>query len=116
MMVAHMNQTFIDTSSIDWEPIAEGVRRKITSYCEQLMAVVVDFQQGAVGALHAHPHVQITFVQSGSFDVTIDGVKKVLSAGDFFYVAPDKLHGVLALEAGILVDYFTPMREDFLKA
>ena len=30
-------------------------------------------------------------------------------------VAPNLLHGCVCLEAGVLIDTFTPMREDFLK-
>ena len=36
-------------------------------------------------------------------------------AGDGYYVAPNLPHGCVCLEAGVLIDTFTPMREDFLK-
>ena len=36
-------------------------------------------------------------------------------AGDSFLVPPDAVHGAVAVEAGVLVDVFTPMREDFVK-
>ena len=38
-----------------------------------------------------------------------------LHAGDGYYVAPSLPHGFVCLEAGVLIDTFTPMREDFLK-
>ena len=41
--------------------------------------------------------------------------EKVLRAGDGYYVAPNLPHGCVCLEAGVLVDTFSPMREDFLK-
>jgi hypothetical protein len=46
---------------------------------------------------------------------TIGEEKKILKAGDGYYVAPNLLHGCVCLEAGVLIDTFTPMREDFLK-
>ncbi len=115
-MLLEKNQAFVETASIEWEPVAEGVRRKITSYGDQLMTVLVDFKKGSIGYLHTHPHVQITYVQTGSFEVSIDGKKKILSAGDFYYIAPELEHGVTALEDGLLLDVFTPMRDDFVKA
>jgi quercetin dioxygenase-like cupin family protein len=42
-------------------------------------------------------------------------MKSALEAGDGYYVAPDELHGCVCLEAGILIDTFSPMRADFLK-
>ena len=78
------------------------------------MMVVVRFGKGAVGSLHHHPHRQISYVESGRFEVTIGGEKNILEQGDCFFVAPDLVHGVVALTDGILVDIFTPAREDFL--
>ena len=52
---------------------------------------------------------------TGCFEVTIGEEKKVLRAGDGYYVAPNLPHGCVCLEAGVLIDTFSPMREDFLK-
>ena len=109
------NQKFIEQAQLEWEPVAEGVRRRITSYGDPLMTVIVEFTKGSVGYLHRHPHVQITYIQRGSFEVSIDGQKRVLGAGDFYYVEPELEHGVVALEDGLLLDVFTPMRDDFIK-
>ena len=100
---------------MQWENVGEGVRRQIMGYDKDLMLVKVDFQKGAVGSLHAHPHSQATYVVSGKFELTIGDEKKVIEAGDGYYVAPDVLHGCVCLEPGILIDTFSPAREDFLK-
>lgn len=114
-MLVQKEQLFIDFSTIDWEHPAEGIRRKIMAYGDQLMAVYVEFKKGAVGVLHQHPHLQITYIQSGSFDVQISGKKVRQKGGDFYYIPAHAEHGVVALEDSILVDFFTPMREDFVK-
>ena len=54
-------------------------------------------------------------MESGEFDVTIDGVQKRLCAGDGFYVHPHLDHGAVCLKAGVLLDVFSPVREDFLE-
>jgi quercetin dioxygenase-like cupin family protein len=78
------------------------------------MMVLVRFEKGAIGTLHHHVHRQVSYVASGSFEVTIGGEKHILKQGDSFFVAPDLVHGVISLEAGSLVDVFTPAREDFM--
>ncbi|PSL33387.1 cupin domain-containing protein [Chitinophaga ginsengisoli] len=106
---------FIEDKDIQWEMPDPGIRRKVMAYNEQLMLVKVEFQQGAVGALHEHYHSQISHVESGVFEITIDGEKKVLKAGDAYYIPPHVLHGALCLEPGVLIDVFSPHREDFIK-
>lgn len=107
-------QLFIAFDSIAWEDQGGGVRRKVMAYGDQIMAAYVEFATGAVGALHQHPHVQLTFVKDGLFRVHIGGKEQVLRAGDFFYVPSSVVHGATALEAGVLVDVFAPMRAEFL--
>jgi quercetin dioxygenase-like cupin family protein len=113
-MKAMNGQSFIEAEAIPWEQVDKGVERKIIGYDEQVMMVCVRFKKDAVGSLHHHMHRQISYVQTGSFEVTIDGNKKVLKQGDCFFVAPDLVHGVVALEDGVLVDVFAPARMDFL--
>lgn len=108
-------KAFVAASEIPWESVDNGIERKIIGYDEQVMMVCVRFEKGAIGSLHHHVHRQISYVESGSFEVTIDGKKKILNQGDCFFVAPDLVHGVLAVEPGTLVDIFTPARLDFLK-
>lgn len=113
-VAARMKEAFIVADEIQWEQLGGGVERKILGYDDQLMMVVVRFEKDAIGSLHHHVHRQVSYVASGMFEVTIDGNKKMLNQGDCFFVAPDLVHGVLAIEAGILVDIFTPARQDFL--
>ncbi|RYZ32173.1 MAG: cupin domain-containing protein [Sphingobacteriales bacterium] len=108
-------KTFIADKDVPWEIVGEGVRRKIMSWDEKLMLVRVEFQKNGVGVLHQHYHSQITHVESGVFEVEIGGEIKRLGAGDAYYIPPNVLHGCVCVEAGILIDVFSPMREDFIK-
>jgi len=114
MEVNKKARTFIENREIHWETVAPGVRRKVMAWDAKLMLVKVEFEKGAVGALHKHPHIQISHVEVGIFEVEIDGEKKILTTGDAFYVPSNILHGVVCLEAGLLIDTFSPMREDFI--
>ena len=93
----------------------EGVIRRVLAYGEDMMLVENTFEKGAVGAMHTHPHTQISYVLEGAFEATIDGEIKVIRKGDTYVTAPNAPHGVVCLEAGTLLDIFTPMRADFLK-
>ena len=95
--------------------LGNGLKRRILSHGEDMMAVEVSFEEGAVGALHTHPHVQISYVLEGSFEAEIGGEKRVISVGDTYYTLPDVPHGVVCLKKGRLLDIFTPERKDFLK-
>lgn len=110
-----MNKGFVKDETLPWESAGESVQRKILAYDDRLMVVRVRFDSGGIGPLHQHPHSQITYVESGVFEIEMDGVKKVLKGGDAYYVAPDLVHGAVCLEQGVLVDAFSPAREDFLQ-
>ena len=114
MSINHQPPSFTTFDSIPWQDMGSGIRRKILTYDEKIMMVRVDFEKGAVGALHQHPHIQVTHIESGYFEVEISGIKKILKAGDVFHVPSNALHGVVCLDAGALIDVFNPMREDFL--
>lgn len=105
---------FIENKSLEWESVSDLVRRKIMAYDERLMLVKADFQKGGVGAIHHHYHSQITHIESGVFAVTIGDDTQVLKAGDSYYIPPNVPHGATAIEAGLLIDVFSPMREDFV--
>jgi len=112
-----MNQSkaFIKGDQLDWEVVGEGVKRKIMGYNNQIMLVKVHFDEGGIGPMHEHFHSQVTYVESGKFEVTIDGETQLLGAGDSFYIQPNKLHGAICREAGVLIDVFSPIREDFME-
>jgi quercetin dioxygenase-like cupin family protein len=109
-----MTRAFVTTADAPWETTGPGVRRQILGHGPDLMMVRVDFEKGAVGALHRHPHRQVTWVAAGAFEVSVGGEKKTLRTGDCFFAMADVEHGVVAREAGTLSDVFTPARVDFL--
>ena len=97
-----------------WEDTPDGNKRLIVLHTDELMIVEFAFEQGGVGQLHSHPHVQSSFVAEGAFEVTVDGRTETLQTGDCFIVPSGLVHGVKALEKGRLIDNFTPHRADFL--
>ena len=113
-MTKSKSKTFVLSGEIPWVTMAAGLKRQILGYDDQLMMVRVLFDRGAVGALHSHSHRQVSFVESGKFEIEIAGEMQMLTAGDSFFVPPDMPHKAVALEPGCLVDVFAPARENFL--
>ena len=110
-----MSDTFVRSSSTQWQTTSDvGLRRQILGHGPDLMLVRVEFEAGAVAALHHHPHRQVAYVVTGLFEVTVDDERTELGPGDCFFVAANRVHGVVAREAGTVIDVFTPAREDFL--
>ena len=91
-----------------------GVTRRILAYNDGLMCVENTFETGAIGALHSHPHLQTAYIAEGVFTFEIDGVGKIVKKGDSVLLPCSVPHAVICHEAGIVVDIFTPMREDFV--
>ena len=96
------------------QDLGGGVTRRVLSYNQELMTVEVGFETGAEGAEHTHPHTQCTYVLSGRFRYTVEGEPVELAPGDCVVVPGGLPHGTLCLEKGVLLDIFTPMREDFV--
>ena len=96
------------------QDLGGGVSRKVLAHNTEMMVVEVNFAKGGIGAVHTHPHMQCTYVKSGSYRFTIDGDDVYVKEGDTIAFPSNIPHGTVCLESGTLVDIFTPQREDFL--
>ncbi|MCI8857210.1 MAG: cupin domain-containing protein [Clostridiaceae bacterium] len=105
---------FVLDSEVKSVTLENGVVRKVKGYLDDLMLVELHWKAGQVGAMHTHPHRQCTYVMSGAFESNVEGAKQVLHAGDCVYTSGDQQHGLTALEDGVILDVFTPVREDFI--
>ncbi|WP_027377876.1 cupin domain-containing protein [Kaistella palustris] len=105
---------FLEQSKYTWEKIDDNLERAVVGYDESLMLTIVRFKKGGVGKLHQHIHSQVAYIASGAFEVQIEDEKKVLKTGDSFFLKTNIKHGVVCLEDGVLIESFSPLREDFL--
>ncbi len=111
----YINQRWVFNTDAESEASAPGVILKVLAYCGEMMCVENRFETGAAGAVHSHPHTQITYVAEGAFEFTIGGETKTVRRGDTMLKQDGVAHGCICLEKGVLVDFFTPMREDFVQ-
>ncbi len=109
-----MADTFVMRGDTQGKEVAPGVVRRMLAYSGAIMPVEIQFETGAVGTPHSHPHDQVTYIVSGRFRFSNGEEVREVGAGDSIRFAPDVVHGTACLEAGTVVDVFTPMREDFV--
>ena len=100
--------------TIPAERVAEGIERQMV-YGDKLMICRLRIAPRVVTPAHTHPHEQITMVEKGRVKYVVAGVEQIVSTGDMLHFPPHVEHGATMLdEEVILVDIFTPVREDFL--
>ena len=111
-----MSNFFYD-KDIELEVLEEGKNyRKVKAHSDNVMVVEVIFEDNAEGKPHTHIHEQISYCTEGTFEYTIGDVTKTLNVGDSVYVPSNIIHGCKLIgKKGVLIDVFTPQREDFLK-
>src|ERR1700730_17561217 len=90
-----------------------GLTRKVMAYNDKLFLAEHQMVKGWVGTVHSHPHEQVVYIVRGHLKVTWQGKTVVLRTGDSFVVRGGVEHGASALEDSVVVDVFTPCREDY---
>jgi quercetin dioxygenase-like cupin family protein len=105
---------FLLGKKVEKESVGDGITRQILGFDDSIMMARAAFDKGSVGYVHSHHHSQVTYVESGVFDFTIGSETRRLETGDGTYIPPGVEHGAVCLEAGVLLDVFSPIRDDFL--
>ncbi|NHM31390.1 cupin domain-containing protein [Neobacillus terrae] len=106
---------FVQGNQVQPVEAGEGAVRKLLGRGGSLMMAEVAFEKNAVGAIHSHPHEQISYIVQGSFEFNLDGDIQIVRKGDSIYIPSNIKHGVKALDDdSIILDVFTPQREDFV--
>lgn len=110
----NVSKEFLFGNEVEWEQIDPLLRRQIMGFDDKIMLVKVEFKAGGVGQLHQHHHSQVTYVESGEFEMTIGDDVRIIKGGDSYYIPPHVMHGCTCIKDGVLIDVFSPIREDFL--
>jgi quercetin dioxygenase-like cupin family protein len=108
------NAQLLNWSSIPIERPAPGIERQMV-VGDHLMICRFRFAPLLVTPEHTHRHEQMSLVVSGRVRFFVEGVERIASPGDVLHFPPHSLHGATMMdEEVVLIDIFTPVREDFL--
>ena len=103
-----------DWDSIPVERVSEGIDRQMI-VGHNIMICRLRFDAFVVTPAHRHPHEQMTFVMRGKVKFMLGTEERIVCAGDVLHFPSNHWHGATMLdEEVILIDIFSPIREDFL--
>ena len=91
-----------------------GLTRKVMAYNDKLFLAEHRMVKGWVGSVHSHPHDQVVYIVRGHLRVSCQGKTFEIRSGDSFVVRGGVEHGASAVEDSVVVDVFTPCREDYI--
>jgi quercetin dioxygenase-like cupin family protein len=105
----------IDKANDDgYRELLDGVRLKAISYGERTLLTEVRFEKGAVVPEHQHPHEQTGYLVSGSLRFFSGDQEATATPGDSWNLPSGLPHGAEALEDSVVIEVFSPVREDYL--
>jgi quercetin dioxygenase-like cupin family protein len=107
--------TNVPVRAAEVEPVemVPGVWRRTLGYGQRLMVVQTTLEEGAVVPVHGHPHEQITYIVEGQLTMEMGGQTYTLGPGDSLLLPGDVEHGATAIERTLVIDTFSPPREDY---
>ena len=112
--IALVQAQHLNWSNIPVEYPAEGIERQMV-VGQNLMMCRFRFTPFLVTPEHRHPHEQMSIVIQGRVRFFVEGEERIASAGDILQFPSNCLHGATMMdEEVVLIDIFTPIREDFL--
>jgi quercetin dioxygenase-like cupin family protein len=91
-----------------------GVTYKTLTYGAKTSLGEFHLQKGYEIPNHSHPHEQTGYMVSGKIAFTIDGKDYNAEAGDSWNIPGNVEHSVKVHEDSLLIEVFSPVREDYL--
>lgn len=105
---------FKKTQSSGYTELVKGVHLKTLVHGEQTLLTEVRFEKGAIIPPHSHPHEQTGYIVSGHMDFLVEGAHIDTKPGDSWNIPGSVEHGATTLEESVVVEVFSPVREDYL--
>ena len=106
----------LDWSRIPVEQVTDGITRQMV-VGDRVMVCRLTLAAHTVTPVHTHVHEQVTLVERGRADFFVEGEKRTAGPGDVLLFPSGIQHGATMLEEEVvLIDIFSPPREDFLQA
>lgn len=92
----------------------KGVSFDVLAVGEKTMVTRMNFKMEDNVPFHKHPNEQNGYVVSGKYKIKFKDSEDVISSGDSYSIGEDVLHAFEVIEPGVVIDVFTPLRQDYL--
>ena len=92
----------------------KGVSFDVLAVGEKTMITRMNFKMEDNVPFHNHPNEQNGYVVSGKYKMKLKDSEDVISAGDSYSIGEDVLHAFEVIEPGVIIDVFTPIRQDYI--
>ena len=103
---------FYNLDNIEERELIPGFRVKLI-HTENMTMAYWKIRAGSIFPEHSHVHEQVTNIIKGELELSIDGVKRVITEGQPAVIPPETLHASKALTDCEVIDVFYPFREDY---
>ena len=98
-----------------WKEVMPGVKRRMLSHASTGLMVFYKIESEKTFAWHNHPHAQYgVFLEGGGKFRVGDSVWDVRK-GDTYFIPPGMFHELKTEQESVIIDFFTPEREDYVK-
>jgi quercetin dioxygenase-like cupin family protein len=115
-MIPEHIRHFFNESSLE-EEIVEGNIRRVIYTGDNIQIILYHFPPQTKFPLHTHDkHEQMGYLVSGKMGFNVGGDIRTLNPGDFYRAPIGVEHNAWTLdEPSVLLDFFSPVREDLAK-
>lgn len=103
----------LNWDSVPLEALSETISRKIITG-ERAMIAQIFLEPGGTVPEHHHDSEQLSYVLQGALKFELEGKEVVVRAGEVLVIPSHVPHRVVALEASLSLDIFSPIRHDWL--
>jgi len=105
---------FTKKSDAGYRELLDGAEMKTLAHGEKTLLAKFHLKKGAAIPLHGHIYEQTGFMISGKMRFKIGDEQFDCEPGDTWCIPGDVPHGVEVLEDSVVVEVFSPVREDYL--
>lgn len=102
-----------DWNNIPREELNPSLVRQVI-HTSQMTIARLELRAGGAVPVHAHVNEQVSMVLTGRLKFTVDGREVLVGPGQVLELPPNVPHGVEVLEDAIVLDVFTPPRQDWI--
>ncbi len=106
MFTKHSNEGF--------KPLLNGITIKTLVVGEKTLLSEFHLSKGSKIPPHAHPQEQTGYLVSGRMRFLLPGETQEVEPGDSWSVPGNMEHAVDVLEDSVVIEVFSPIREDYL--